>query len=60
MTRRAKIWLAVAVLFTVINVLGGVFAALQGELAHTGIHVALALLGEYVVWRLWPRRVASY
>ena len=60
MNRRARIWLVVAVLFTIINVLGGVVAALRAELVHTGIHVALALLGEYFVWRLWPKRVPSY
>ncbi|HEX5830823.1 MAG TPA: hypothetical protein VFY16_07590 [Gemmatimonadaceae bacterium] len=60
MTRRSKVWLAVAVLFIVVNVIGAVMAALQGELLHTGMHVALVLLGEYFVWRLAARRVAHY
>lgn len=60
MTRRSKVWLAVAVLFIVVNLIGAVMAALQGELLHTGIHAGLVLLGEYFVWRLAQRRVAHY
>jgi hypothetical protein len=60
MTRRAKIWRVVAVLFVVVNLAGGVYAALRGEVLHAGIHAALMLLGQYAVWRLTPRRVASY
>ncbi len=55
MTRRSKVWLTVAVLFIVVNVAGGVFAAAQGELLHTGIHAGLA----YLMWRLALRRDAS-
>ena len=58
MTRRSKVWLVVAVPFFVINLAGGVFAALQGELLHTGIHAGLTLLGAYLVWRLAPSRYA--
>ena len=60
MTRRHKLWLAVAVIFTLVNLGGGVYAAVQGALLHTCIHAVLVLLGEYVVWRLLPRRVANY
>ncbi len=58
MTRRSKVWLVVAVLFTFLNFAGGVFAAARGELLHTGIHAGLLLLGAYLVWRLAPRRYA--
>jgi len=58
MTRRSKVWLVVAVLFTLINVIGGVMAALQGELLHTGVHAVLMVLGASLVWRLAPRRYA--
>ena len=52
MTRRSKVWLVVAVLFTFLNFAGGVFAAAQGELLHTSTHAGLLLLGAYLVWRL--------
>jgi hypothetical protein len=60
MTRRSKIWLVVAVLFTIVNLAGGVMAALAGEVLHAGLHAGLVLVGEFFVWRLTPRRVASY
>ena len=56
MTRRSKVWLVVAVLFTFVNLGGAVIAAVRGELLHTGMHVGLLLLGAYLVWRLAPRR----
>jgi hypothetical protein len=58
MTRRSKIWLVVAVLFILANFAGGLMAAWQGELLHSGVHVGLLLLGVYVVRRLAPRRDA--
>jgi hypothetical protein len=58
MTRRARLWLVAAALFTLANLAGAVYAALLGELRHGGLHVVLALLGAYVVSRLTadPRR----
>ena len=53
MTRRSKVWLVVAVLFTFLNFAGGVFAATQGELLHTSTHAGLMLLGAYLVHRIW-------
>ena len=55
MTRRAKLWWSVAALFAIVNVGGAVFAAVQGELPHAGGHVALLLVGAYVVSRLAAR-----
>ncbi|HEY9425804.1 MAG TPA: hypothetical protein VIR34_01520 [Gemmatimonadaceae bacterium] len=52
MTRRSRIWLTLAVLFSAANFAGGLFAAAQGELVHAGVHAALMLLGLYPVWRL--------
>lgn len=52
MTRRSKIWLVVASLFTVANVGGAVFAAVQGELLHAAAHVVLVPVGAFLVWRL--------
>lgn len=60
MNRRSRIWLVVAVLFTLANLAGGWIAAAQGELLHTGIHAGLMLLGAIVVLLLAPRRAGSY
>ena len=53
---RSRIWTAVAAIFTVVNIAGAVMAAMQGEAIHTGVHVLLALIGAYFIWRLAPRR----
>ena len=55
MTRRSRIWRVVAALFSLLNLGGAGFAAVGGEWLHAGAHVALSLLGAYVVWRLAPR-----
>lgn len=52
MTRRSKIWLAVAALFTALNLAGAVVAAMQVEVIHSAMHVGLMLLGGYFVWRI--------
>lgn len=52
MTRRTRIWLVVASVFTVINVGGGVFAAMMREGPHAGIHVVLTAVGVYWMWRV--------
>ena len=56
MTRRSKIGLVAAVLFSLVNALGAVYAAVHGELLHTAIHAALLLVGEFFIFRLAPRR----
>ena len=61
MDRRSKIWLVVAVLFTVANLAGAGFAIAAWELLHAGVHTVLALVGAYAAGRLLAtRRVASY
>jgi TRAP-type uncharacterized transport system fused permease subunit len=60
MSLRARIWLALAVLFTGINMFGVWYAALHRELIHTGVHAGLLVLTAFLVWRFLPRRVASY
>ncbi|MFN2398528.1 MAG: hypothetical protein ABR543_07775 [Gemmatimonadaceae bacterium] len=55
MTRRSKIWLVVASLFTLINLAGAGYAAALGEGLHTALHVGLMFPGAYLMWRLWPR-----
>lgn len=56
MTRRTKVWLAVLVLFTLVNVAGAGIAAADAEWIHTGIHAGLVFLGEFLIWRLVSRR----
>jgi len=58
MTRRSKIWLVAAALFTLINGGGAVWAAAAREPLHAAVHVVLFLLGGYLMWRLtpWARR----
>ncbi len=58
MTRRSKIWLVVVGLFTALNFAGGVYAAAMAEPLHAGIHVALMLVGAYLLSRIAPGRDA--
>lgn len=55
MTRRSKIWLAVATVFTLVNVGGAVMAGLATEVGHTGIHVVLTAVGVLWMWRIVTR-----
>lgn len=59
MTRRSRIWLVVAVLFILLNVAGGVNAAMRGEALHTSAHAGLVLLGAFAVWLLVPKGPAA-
>ena len=59
MSRRQGFWWTVALLFTLVNFGGAWIAALQKELGHAGVHVALTYLGAFFVWRLSPRRTAE-
>lgn len=59
MTRRMKIWLTVATLFTLVNVGGGVFAAMSAEGMHAGVHVLLAVVGAWWMARIMARSKAS-
>jgi hypothetical protein len=60
MTRGIKVWLVVAVLFSLVNLAGMWIAAVRGEVLHTSAHAGLLLVGAYAVWRLARRRVAAY
>lgn len=55
MTRRATIWMAVAGLFTVVNLAGAIYAGYLNEQAHCLIHVALTFGGAYIMWRIAAR-----
>jgi uncharacterized membrane protein YoaK (UPF0700 family) len=52
-SRRTRIWLAVAVVFSLANLGGAVMAAAQGELVHTLVHVVLLVFGAFAAYRLW-------
>jgi hypothetical protein len=55
MTRWTKIWLAIAVLFSLANVAGGVYAAYLHEVPHAGVHIALAFVGAILAWMIVAR-----
>lgn len=54
MARRPRLWLVVASLFTLINLVGAPFAAFEGEFMHAAVHVVLFFVGAY-----WLRNLAS-
>jgi hypothetical protein len=56
MKRRFTVGLVLAVLFTLLNIGGGVYAGLMGEVRHAGLHAALVLVGVYVTWLVIARR----
>lgn len=55
MSRGSRVWLALAVVFVVVNVLGVGYAVALHEVPHACIHAGLALLGAVPVWRLTAR-----
>lgn len=52
MSTRSWILLVVAALFSVGNLVFTAMVAVQGEAVHAGVHVLLALLGAYGVYRV--------
>ena len=56
MSRRATIWMAVAVIFILGNIGGGIYAAAQGEPMHAGLHAVLTLVGILVATALMRGR----
>ena len=56
MSGRIGIWKAAAVVFTVVNLVGLGMAMAAREQMHSGIHVALSLVGTAAVWWLSGRR----
>ena len=59
MKRRIPVGVVLAVLFTLLNVGGGVYAGMMGEVRHAGLHVVLAVAGACVAWALMMRRRAG-
>jgi hypothetical protein len=59
MSKRVRIWLLVAVLFAVGNLLGAGFAAVSREPLHATVHLALTLVGAFVAWQLARARAQA-
>ena len=56
MGRRIGLWQVLAAVFTVVNLVGLGMAMAAREQAHSGIHVALSILGACAMWWLSARR----
>lgn len=56
MSRRWKIGMVIATVFTLVNLGGVPIAAMQGELRHTMLHVVLAVVGAIAMWAHAARR----
>lgn len=56
MKRRFTVGLVLAVLFTLVNIGGGVYAGVMGEMRHAGLHIVLAAVGIYLTSVLAARR----
>ena len=60
MTRRAQtLWTVGAGVFTLINLGGGIYAAVMAEPLHAGLHIALTFVGAYAFQRLAAKRLAE-
>ena len=60
MSRRARFWMVVAVVFTLVNLGGAVFAALTGEVTHSLTHVGMLVATAVLLHRFMPRAAANY
>ena len=56
MSGHSGFWKVAAIVFTAVNLVGLGMAMAAREQTHSGIHVALALLGAFATWRLSTRR----
>jgi hypothetical protein len=52
MSRRSKIGLVLLVLFMIVNLAGGIYAAIMREPPHAALHFVLFFVGTYVAWRI--------
>jgi len=58
MSNRRGLWQVVAAVFTVVNLVGLGMAMAAREQMHSGIHVALSLLGAFTMWWLSGRHAS--
>jgi hypothetical protein len=56
MGRHIGLWQVVAAVFTIVNLVGLGMAMAAREQAHSGIHVAMSVLGAGAMWWLSGRR----
>ena len=59
MKRRIPVGLVLAVLFTLANIAGGVYAGAMGEFRHAGVHFLLAVVGACTTQAVIARRRAG-
>lgn len=59
MSRRAKFWLAIGVLFLLGNFVGLWMALAAGELVHACLHGVLLFLTAIAIGRVLARRIAT-
>jgi len=56
MKRRSITWPILALIFTLGNIAGAVYAAAMGEMRHASLHVMLTFAGAWLTWQLFARR----
>lgn len=59
MKRRIPVGVVLAVLFTLANIAGAVYAGMMGEVRHAGLHVLLSVAGAWFTGLLVARRRAA-
>jgi hypothetical protein len=50
MVRPKRLWETAAVIFSIVNVVGGIIAVIDGEMMHAAAH-AILFAGTFIVWR---------
>lgn len=58
MAGRARFWRAAAAIFTLVNVAGAIYAAVNGEIMHATVHAGL-IAGTYAIWQATRKRSES-
>jgi len=56
MMRRSIVWRIITILFVLANIGGAIYAAMMGEMRHSGLHVVLALIGASFAWQFASSR----
>lgn len=58
MTLRARIGVVATAIFILGNLVGGIYAAAQGEMVHAGVHIGLMLIAGIPAWQFIRNRFA--
>jgi hypothetical protein len=59
MSRQSKVWLVLAVLFTLGNAIFALVPEVRQDPMHDRLHVTLSIVGAFAVWQLIRRRDAA-